>query len=1160
MVKKKGRNMLRKNLNRTVARSFGRFLAIVLIIALGAGLFVGLLTTKTDMLETCQWYTDRQNMFDLHLLNTYGWTESDVDAVRQMEPIADAEGTVALDVLLQRDGDEQTSVYRVMGIPERINCVELQSGRMPQSPDECLIDGAHGGASAIGSVFTVADTNESDTLEALSLRTYTVVGSVSSPLYLNVERGNTSLGSGRISSYLYVMPETFQTDYYTDIYATIPGDYRVYTQAYDDAMDAAAEAVKPLLTPLASSRMETVRQQAEEAYADGLEEYRQGVEDYESGKAQAQKELGEARKKLEDGQKELDAQKTELEKGRQQLEDGQKQIDEGNAQLVDSRQQLADSQQQTYNQLGEAQAELLANYKTVKENLAQAESGLAQIQTGLSALDSGIAQIDSGLEQIDSGVEQLDLLISILNPTLEAARKALEYAQSRPETDQAYLEQLQARLEELEKKRDEYEAQKDTLTEQRDAYAAQREELVQQREQLTEKQEELLAAQEQLNAAKEQIDTGFLELQTNQTQAENQFAAAQSQLDAAKLNLENSQKTLDEKKAELEAGETALEQAQQELTDGWQTYTEEKEKSDRALADAEAKLESGRQELADARERIDTLSEPSVYALTRNTNVGYVSMQSDSDIVAGVSRVFPAFFLLVAALVCITTMTRMVNEERTQIGTFKALGYGSAAIIGKYLAYSGIGAVLGCGLGVLVGSVAFPQIIWQGYRILYNIRPWLRMKVDWPLCAAVVSIYTAVILLVSWYCCRRELREVPAELIRPRAPTSGKKIFLEHIGLWNRLSFLNKVAVRNIFRYRQRLLMMLLGIGGCTALLVTGFGIRDSIFPIVDYQFEEVTVYDLSVTFQREQSEEEQTKFREALQGKIDKLLFCHESSVELDTGDGVKEVYLLASDDRLTDFVDLHRGSQALEMPGLGEALLSCGAAESMGIRVGDRITLRSSDMQTMELTVGGIFDNNVYNYVIVPYQTARLAWGEDCGMQTALITTREDQDVHAASASILDMSGVMNVTVSQDLANQVDSMMDAMNLIVATVVFCAALLAVIVVYNLTNININERVREIATIKVLGFRAGETAAYVFKENLALSVMGALLGLVGGKFLLDFVMSQIRLDMVWFTARVSLGSYLLSVAMTLLAACAVDLVFYFRLERINMAEALKSVE
>lgn len=1160
MVMAKRSNMMHKNLTQTIRKSLGRFVAIAAIIALGAGLFVGLLTTKTDMVETSQWFTDGQNMFDLRLLNTYGWTQAHVEAVREMPGVAEVEGAVGLDALMHRDRAEDSAVYHLLSIPETINRVSLREGRMPQSPDECLADGTFGGKNLLGTQYTVSRSNSQDTLDALTCETYTVVGTVASPLYLNTERGNTSLGNGRVASFLYLLPEGFQTDYYTDIYVTIPGAYTVYTEEYDDAMDRAADTLEPLLEPLAKRRLEQVRTEAEEAYADGLAEYEQGLADYEQGKKDAEKELADGKKKLTDGQAEIDANRKTLEDGRKQLEEGQTLIDENAALLLSSRETLTKTKSDTYTQLAEAQAELMERYKEAKTGLSQVESGLRQIESALTQLDSGIAQLEAGLEQIDAGIRQIDALISILDPSLEAARSALDFLKNQPDGDLERIAQLEAQLEELEGKRDGYVNQKAELETSRGEYGDQLSALQTQREEVAARQTELHETRATIQDGLDQIDMGFMELQSNQTQADNQFAAAQAELDAGQMKLDASQKELDSKKAELEAGEAALAEAQAELDAGWEEYEQGKLEADRELADGKRALDDAKKKLADARQEIDALKDPSVYALTRNTNIGYVSMESDSDIVAGVSRVFPAFFLLVAALVCITSMTRMVNEERTQIGTFKALGYSNGETISKYLKYSGASALLGCTLGVLIGSVAFPQIIWQGYRIIHNFTPWLKMRLDWPLCLSVVLSYTSVVLLVTWYACHKELKETPAELIRPKAPAAGKRVILEKLPFWNKIGFLNKVAIRNVFRYRQRLLMMLLGIGGCTALLMTGFGIRDSIFNIVDYQFEEVTVYDMSVSFRDNQSLDAQSAFRESLLGNVDQILFCHESSAELDYGGKVKEVYLLASDDRLKTFVDLHHGSRPLEMPGSGEALVCRGAAEAMGIDVGDTVTLRNPDMEEISLKVVGIYDNNVYNYVIADLQTIRLAWGSDYGEQTALITTREEQDPHIASARIMDMDGVLNVLVSQDLASQVGSMMDAMNLIVITVVACAGMLALIVLYNLTNININERVREIATLKVLGFRAGETAAYVFKENLSLSVVGALLGLVGGKFLLNFVMSQIKLDMVWFQSRVSWISCVLSFVLTIVAACLVDLIFYFRLEKINMAEALKSVE
>ena len=534
--------------------------------------------------------------------------------------------------------------------------------------------------------------------------------------------------------------------------------------------------------------------------------------------------------------------------------------------------------------------------------------------------------------------------------------------------------------------------------------------------------------------------------------------------------------------------------------------------------------------------------------------------ESDSDIVAGVATIFPVFFLAVAALVCITTMTRMIDEERTQIGILKALGYSARTIMGKYLGYSVSASLIGCVLGLMLGCFVFPTIIWYAYCIMYNFSPQLTLSYDLSTFAFIFISYVGLTGLVTWYCCRRELKEVPAELIRPKAPAAGKALFFENMAFWKRMSFLNKVAVRNIFRYKQRLAMMLLGIGGCTALLVTGFGLQDSIKGISEKQFGEVTVYDMAVTFADPLTQQEQEDFRAGIRSQTDRVLFCEQGSVDLYFDNSVKNVYFLASDADLEGVIDLHSGEKAVAMPGENEVVLSIGAARNMGIAIGDRLTLRTSDMEELELTVSGIYDNHVYNYAIVSGATLRAQWDRSPQEQSALVLAAPEQDTHELGAAIAGYKGVLNVNINADTAGQVGGMMDALDAVIVLVVVCAGLLAGIVLYNLTNINIKERIREIATIKVLGFNAAETGSYVFKENLALTGLGTFLGLFGGKWLHAAVMSFVRIDMVWFGNEIKLQSYLISAVLTILAALLVDFIMYFQLEKINMAEALKSVE
>lgn len=1135
-----------KNIRQTIVKSLGRYIAIVAIIALGSGMFVGLLSTKTDMVATAQKYLDEQNMFDLRLISSYGWSKEDVDRIAAMSGIVDAEGSVNVDAFAQLGTSDDAAVYRLHSIPKTVNQVYLLEGRMPEKPNECLLDGNHQDKSFIGSQFVISDENDEETLDSLNERTFTVVGLVNSPLYMDMFRGNTNLGSGSLTGFVYLLPEAFEMDYYTEIGVTIEGDYEVYTDAFTKAMEQMAQQIEGDVTVIAQDRMLQLKAEGEAEYAEGLAQYEEGCAEYEKGKQEALDTLAEALSDLEAGQAEWDENWAALLDGEKQIEEAEQLLEDSAAQLAEGRLQLSETKADAFEQLANAHSELTKNYKDVINGLAQVEEGLAQIE-------EAIPQIEDGLTQISDGLAQLDLLMGIQETGISLTQGLLDLANGSPIVDEEYVAQLEARLQEQQAAYDENVAQKQELERMQAEYTAQLEEL-------KAKREELKQTKATLIEARSQIEIGFAELDNQKTKAESEFAKAEAELDAAEKELADGRKELEEKKAELSEGRAALEEAKIELDKGWQEYEDGKSEAEAELAEAEAELLDAKEQLDEARKQLDEMLAAEVFILDRNTNQGYLAVDNNSDIVSGVSRVFPVFFLLVAALVCITTMTRMVDEERTQIGILKALGYSNRAIINKYLTYTGSAAVLGCGLGTVIGSVVFPIILWEAYGIILTVTPTIVLKLNWTLCLAVVGAYTAVSMLVTWYCCHRELREVPAELIRPRSPKPGKKILLEYLPFWNKIGFLNKVMFRNVFRYRQRLLMMLVGICGCTALLLTGFGLRDSIMHIVDDQFDTITVYDMEVYFSEGQTVQEQAAFREALNSDTSSIHFFHQSSMEMDYGDQTKDVYMMVSDETITQYMKFHRGDEQLSMPGVNEVYITINAAEQMGISVGDTVALRDPDMRSLSLTVAGIFDNHVYNFAIVRPETIEAQWNETPALQMAFVQAKDGVDVHTISASVSEMEDVINVTISNDMAEQVRSMLEALDLVVITIVICAGLLAVIVLYNLTNISITERIREIATIKVLGFNAKETALYVFKENLLLTAMGTAIGLVGGIFLLEFVMSQINVDMVWMYASLNPLSYVWAVLLTGLSAVFVDFLLYFKLEKINMAEALKSVE
>lgn len=635
-----------------------------------------------------------------------------------------------------------------------------------------------------------------------------------------------------------------------------------------------------------------------------------------------------------------------------------------------------------------------------------------------------------------------------------------------------------------------------------------------------------------------------------------QVEAGLAQANMGKRQLQAAEEMIARQEEKLRDAEQELADAREEVADGWKEYEENRQEFLEEIADA-------RQELADAREELEELEEPDTYVLGRDANIGYACYENDSDIVEEIADVFPVFFFLVAALVCMTTMARMVEEQRTQIGVLKALGYGKGAIIGKYLFYSGSAALLGGVIGFLAGSTIFPMVIWSAYRIMYRIGE-LKLVLYWKtgllalLAAACCSMGTTLAT------CRYELGSVAAQLMRPRAPKSGKRIFLERIPwLWNRMKFLMKVSARNIFRYKQRFFMMVFGIGGCTGLLLTGFGIKDSIGSITVHQYEEIQLNDLSALFDKTYDRMDTAEFERCASEYTQGYTVVFEGSVDVEGSLGTKSATLVIPQrpEEIGAYLDLHTvGKEPLDWPQAGEVILTEKLAKKCGVTVGDRVTLEDEDYNKMEVTVSGICENYIFNYAYLSPDTWREQAGEEPDYKCAYLNVKEGEDTYAVSAAFMNCRGVASVTAYEDMETRFGSMIQSLDYVVALIIFCAGALAFIVLYNLTNINITERLREIATIKVLGFYRKETASYVFRENRLLTAIGILVGLIIGKYLHRFVMYKIDVESVAFDVHIAPMSVLYSIVLTFVFAGFVNRVMNRKLDDINMAESMKSIE
>lgn len=795
-------------------------------------------------------------------------------------------------------------------------------------------------------------------------------------------------------------------------------------------------------------------------------------------------------------------------------------------------------------QIDEAQATLDEKRAQADAELAQAEE---QLQSGQQQIDDGYAALEQSRLEWESGKRELEQKQQQAQEQFAQAQAQLQQSQAQYDQSVAQYQELVLSAQQAQSAAEELKAQIDALTEAGDMEAV--EALTPQYEQAVVTaqtlQQTVTATEQSLAQAQQQLEQGKQELQQQQT-------AAQQQIDAAAAQLEQAQQ-------QIKSGQQELDQSQQELSQGWAEYEQQK-------ADALEQLAQGQAEIDENVQKLQDIEMPEWYVLDRNANVGYVGFIGDSEKIDAVAAVFPVFFFLVAALVCLTTMTRMVEEQRTQIGVLKSLGYKKSSIAFKYLVYANSACISGSLFGLCVGYIVFPTVIMKTYRILYTEIP---LRLDFNIEYALISSIAAIVCIsaATIWACVRELSEVPAELIRPKAPAKGKKVFLERIRpLWKRLSFTQKVTARNLIRYKKRFFMTVIGIGGCTALLLTGFGLSDSINGIVGKQFEDLQSTDLMISI-KSQASVDDASLNQFLTTEMSESVYIRQTTVDAVCGNETFSVYLVVPEDadKMNDFMTFrHRvGGESVTFPNADGVLVTEKMASKLGLEKGDTFTLKSGDEEGVEVSVGDICENYVYNYVYMSADAYTACFGSEpeynmvWGKYLSDLTPQQEEVLCQRALQLDQVEGVTSLSQTRD---SVSDMLQGLNAVVVLIVICASALAFIVLYNLTNINITERIREIATIKVLGFRDKEVNAYVYRENVVLTVIGMVVGLVLGVFLHAFVIVTAEVDMVMFVRTISPWSYVFAALLTLLFAGFVSFVTYFSLKKVDMIESLKSVE
>ena len=1132
---------LLKSSIREIKQSPARFLSILGIIFLGVAFFVGIGATGPDMIKSADHYYGKTKLADMSIYSSLGFSAEDKAVLLEEENIQ----TVNLQYLLDLPLSQKNTVFRFLSLTgkDELNQLHVVEGQLPKATNEILLDSNLSDAKdyQIGDTFEILA--KDDPKNQLKEHEFKIVGFAQSPEFIdNSKRGNTNVGNGSISAFAYLLPEAFQMDAYSRMLISFD-DLRTevaYSQNYVDLMNKNKAQVTSLLAPRKQGRLDEIREKALKELNDNQREIDEANAQIEEGA----KQLNDALKTLEAGKKELEAgQQTfdsemanaeaQIRYQRDQLVSAQAELDQQRATL-ESQQQALNQQSKELTAAEEQLEPLLAQKATLEASLAQLE-GVQQQYGELVVLLDGFAEVPE--EAQPSAIEAIKSTASALSAQLSAS----------PELSDAFgTFAAEVTVENI--------AETQTVIRSAgDLIEQQRLEVQQSLTTLATQQQELAAARQSLVAGQAQIDAG-----------RDALAQGQAEIDRGFEQLNQGEQTLAEQRQQ---GQSELDAARQEFETGQEAYEKEAQAFQKLQDETLPDLKAAQRTIDQEREKLDELEPATFTLLLRDDNPGYLEYEENANRISSIATVFPTIFFLIAALVSLTTMGRMIEEKRTEIGTYKALGYKNSEVSLKFIIYSLTAGLTGTLLGLLVGFYLFPTIIINAYGQLYNMTefptPWY---LSYSLIGLAVGLFCTV--GISMIVLRVDLMSSPATLLRPKAPKAGKTILLERIQpLWRRLNFNQKVTMRNLFRYKSRMFMTVFGIAGCTAMILTGFGLKNSISDIVPIQFNEVWRYQGIVTFDEEASTQAIEEYQAAV-SQLDLLSatlgMTSENLTVAQTGKASQEVtvYVPENPAELSDFVSFTERKTG-EVYALGDngVIINEKLAKLFQLAIGDTIELKNGDNEIFEVTISGITENYVGHFAYFSPTYYEEIFGEIPTYNSELLLFSEaltkEQENQIAN-DLMKQDRVLNVTFLSDSSTALDDTTEILNIVVWLLIISAGLLAFIVLYNLNNINISERIRELSTIKVLGFYNKEVTMYIYRENIFLTLFGIIAGLFLGQILHGYVLATVELDMLMFSPEIHLLSYLYSSLITLFFTIIVGFVMYQKLKHVDMIEALKS--
>jgi len=1096
-----------------IKKTRNKYLSLLLIVALGVAFFSGLQASEPDMKRSADYYYDVSHLMDIQVSGTLGLTTEDVERIKAVDTVKEVEPFYNYDLLCNLE--DNRIVLKLISMTKTMNQIEVTSGRLPVEADECLVDEnfIQSTKHEVGDTISVYSGTETPIEEILNNNQFTIVGTGTTSYYMSVGRGSSGIGNGKVHSFVIVAEDVFSSEYYSGAYITAENvfDLNCYTQEYEDAVAVTMENIESIADERCQARYDFI---------------------------------------VDEGNKEIDSAKEEISEAETALADAANRIETGKQEIEEARQKIADYEQE----ISDARAAVNEQGQNIENSQAEVNSGWQEINTKETELEAGKEQLEAGKEELLINKTALadskqQLLISTQG--LEEEIKKLEESK-----------ELLVTLKAAEEKGD------PSVTEQigelEVAIASVEAMVNQQNEQIEAAQLEIASAEESMAAAETEIASKEIQL----AQMENEIEASkkilidsQAGIDSGMEQLKNAVQLLSAKESELNAAKEELVNAENELLAHEAEYEDTKAEKEPVIADAKQKIVDAQNELAD-------LEMPKWYTVDRQYLSTYIEYKQNAERIGSIGKIFPSVFFLVAILISLTTMTRMVEEERIQIGTLKAIGYSSLSISAKYILYALSASILGGLIGLYIGQMFLPIVVIESYKILYNNFPEIitQLYLEYSLASIFIAVFgtTGAAILA----CHKVLKEDAVILMRPAVPSTGKRIFLERIGIiWNHLNFSAKAAFRNLIRYKKRFFMTIFGLGGCMALLLVGFGLKDAILSIETLQFNTISTYDSKISISETTGTEERNKLLASI--KADETVVdatpVKETSMSISFNEREENATMIVpqNPDDFYAFI-LLRDRVTHENYELNDTgiMITEKLADLLGVDAGDTVSIKIRDGESVQAVISNITENYFQHYIYISPQLYAKIYGDEPVYNKIFIKNNQRGVAFedAFGTAYMNVDSVSGIEFTRDISERFATMISSVDAIIYILIISAALLAFIVLYNLNIVNISERIRELSVLKVLGFYDKEVSLYLIRENICLMIIGSAVGMILGKILHHYVILTAEIDIIMFGRNIEFKSYIYSILLTFAFTSVVNLIVHYQLKKIDLVESMKSVE